>query len=103
MCDSLLGTLLEIKGKSKDRLSCREDLEDMGIRPALHKQPRDEKLFYLLQACYTLSRVEKKHLCECLWAIKLTSRYSSNIRKCVQMKDLKIVGLKSHDSHLLMQ
>ena len=35
--DSLLGTLLEIKGKSKDWLSCREDLEDMGIWPELHK------------------------------------------------------------------
>ena len=29
--------------------------------------------------------------------------YSSNIRKLVSMKDLKLVGLKSHDSHVLMQ
>ena len=29
--------------------------------------------------------------------------YSSNIKSLVQFKDLKLVGLKSHDCHVLMQ
>ena len=29
--------------------------------------------------------------------------YSSNIKSLVSMKDLKLVGLKSHDCHILMQ
>ena len=29
--------------------------------------------------------------------------YSSNIKRLVQLKDLKLVGLKSHDFHVLMQ
>ena len=43
VCDSLIGTLLNIKGKTKDGLKCRQDLVDMGIRQVLHpvsKGPR---------------------------------------------------------------
>jgi len=36
VCDSLIGTLLNIKGKTKDDLKCGEDLVDMGIRDQLH-------------------------------------------------------------------
>ena len=32
VCDSLIGTLLNIKGKTKDCLKCRQDLVNMGIR-----------------------------------------------------------------------
>ena len=32
VCDSLIGTLLNIKGKTKDSLKCRQDLVEMGIR-----------------------------------------------------------------------
>jgi len=35
-CDSLIGILLNIKGKTKDGLKCRQDLVDMGIREQLH-------------------------------------------------------------------
>ena len=36
MCDSLIDTLLNIKGKTKDGLKCRQDLVHMGIRDQLH-------------------------------------------------------------------
>ena len=36
VCDSLIGTLLNIKGKTKDGLKCCQDLVDMGIRDQLH-------------------------------------------------------------------
>jgi len=31
VCDSLIGTLLNIKGKTKDCLKCRQDYAEMGI------------------------------------------------------------------------
>ncbi|RDX95618.1 hypothetical protein CR513_21834, partial [Mucuna pruriens] len=34
---------------------------------------------------------------------KVTQGYSSNFRKLISMQDLKLVGLKSHDYHVLMQ
>ena len=35
--------------------------------------------------------------------VKVPQGYSSNIKSLVQLKDLKLVGLKSHDCHVLMQ
>jgi len=32
VCDSLVGTLLNIKGKTKDGLKCRQDLVEIGIQ-----------------------------------------------------------------------
>ena len=35
--------------------------------------------------------------------MKVPQGYSSNINSLVSVKDLKLVGLKSHDCHVLMQ
>jgi len=35
--------------------------------------------------------------------VKVPQGYSSNISSLVSMQDLKLVGLKSHDCHVLMQ
>jgi len=36
VCDNLIGTLLNIKGKKNDGLKSRQDLVDIGIREQLH-------------------------------------------------------------------
>ena len=36
ICDSLIGTLLNIKGKTNDGLKCRQDLVEMSIQKQLH-------------------------------------------------------------------
>jgi len=59
VCDSFLGTLLNIKGKTKDGLKCRQDLVDMGIQEQLHPQSQGRRT-YLPPACYTMSTKEKK-------------------------------------------
>lgn len=48
ICDNLLGTLLNIDGKSKDSVKSRRDLMEIGIRHELH-------LIDLPPACYTSS------------------------------------------------
>ena len=104
VCDSLVGTLLHIPGKTKDGISARLDLVEMGIRERLHPKLRDDgKKAYMEPAAHTLSKAEKKSFCECLHTIKVPQGYSSNVKKLVSLDDLKLVGLKSHDSHVLMQ
>jgi hypothetical protein len=34
--NNILSTLLDIKGKTKDNLITRKDLEEMGLKPTLH-------------------------------------------------------------------
>ncbi|XP_073154053.1 uncharacterized protein [Henckelia pumila] len=83
VCESLIGTLLDIPGKSKDRVAARLDLVEMNLRIDLAPKMGEKKTF-LPTACYTLS-------------------YSSNVKNLVSMKDVKLVGLKSHEYHTLMQ
>ncbi|KAL8145517.1 hypothetical protein AgCh_003615 [Apium graveolens] len=58
VCESLVGTLLNIPGKSKDGMKARLDMQEMGIRVELAPQ-QSGKRAYLSPACYTLSRKEK--------------------------------------------
>ena len=102
VCDSVIGTLLNIKGKTKDGLNARLDLVDMGIREQLAQEPRGNNT-YLPPACHTLSKQERRSFCECLQGVKVPQGYSSNVKSLVSMKDLKLLGLKSHDCHILMQ
>ncbi|XP_031095104.1 uncharacterized protein LOC115999390 [Ipomoea triloba] len=62
-----------------------------------------DKKTYLPPAAHTLSRKEKISFCECLRGVKVSQWYSSNISRLVNIQDLKLVGLKSHDCHALMQ
>ena len=57
---SVIGTLLNIKGKSKDGLKAREDMVVMGIRTELGPVKKGRRT-YLALTVYTLSRKEKKY------------------------------------------
>ncbi|XP_074324358.1 uncharacterized protein LOC141661273 [Apium graveolens] len=98
----ITGTLLNLPGKTKDGVKARLNLQEMGVRTELAPQ-QSGKRAYLPPACYTLSRKEKISFCECLCGVKVPSGYSSNPKNYVSMKDLKLVGMKSHDCHVLMQ
>uniref|UniRef100_A0A803PCS7 Transposase n=1 Tax=Cannabis sativa TaxID=3483 RepID=A0A803PCS7_CANSA len=102
VCDSIVGTLLNIPGKTKDTLAGRLDLKEMGVKSELHPTV-SEKRTYLPPACFTLSKDEKRKFCETLANIKVPDGYSSNISNLVSIKDFRLIGLKSHDCHALMQ
>jgi len=44
MCDSIIDTLLNIKGKTKDGLNTRQDLAEMSIRDQLHPRSDVKKI-----------------------------------------------------------
>ena len=71
--ESIIGTLLNILGKTKDELNSHLDLKDMSIRCEL--APRFEpNQTYLTPACYMLSRMEKV-FCQTLIEIKVLKGY----------------------------
>lgn len=100
ICDSVLGTILAIEGKTKDGLKSRLDLQAMGIRKDLHPIHRGSK-YTIPPACYTLNSDEKQNLCQFLKDVKMPDAYASNIGRCVQVKECKLIGLKSHDCHVI--
>ena len=102
MCDSVLGTLLNIGGKKKDNIYTRLDLKELGMREELYPIEMDDKLV-LPSACYTMSSEEKLKLCEFLKGVKIPDNFAYNISRRVNLKERKITSFKSHDSHILMQ
>ena len=82
VCDSVIGMLLNIQGKTKDGLNTHQDLAEMGIWLQLHPRS-DGKKIYLPLACHTLTRKEKISFCQCLRQVKVPQGYSSNIKSLV--------------------
>ncbi|KAL5580207.1 hypothetical protein UlMin_012649 [Ulmus minor] len=103
VCESLIGTLLNMPGKTKDGEKTRLDMAKMGIRESLKPITESGKRTFLPPACYVLSRSEKRQFYSTLSEIKVPTGYSSNIKSVVQMKDLRLINLKSHDCHTLIQ
>ncbi|KAL4022786.1 hypothetical protein IC575_016531 [Cucumis melo] len=79
VCANLIGTLLDIPGKTKDGVKSRLDLVELNIRSELAPQVGEKKIF-LPPACYTLSRAEKLSFCKTLSELKVPEGYSSNIQ-----------------------
>ena len=104
VCDSIVGTLLDMPGKTKDGLKARRDMQQEGVRPTLWPEySADGNKAYLPRACYTLLKEEKRKFCECLHGIKVPTGYSSNIKRFVSLAEKKLSGMKSHDCHVMMQ
>ena len=79
VCESLIGTLLNIPGKTKDGEKTRLDMAEMGIRESLKPITESGRRTFLPPACYVLSRSEKQQFCSTLSEIKVPMGYSSNV------------------------
>ena len=56
---NIVGTFMDIQGKTKDGLNARLDLANLKIRPGLIPINGDKKIFLPL-ACYTFTWEEKR-------------------------------------------
>ena len=99
--DNTIGLLLETSAKTKDTYKSRQDLVAMKIRKDLHPVEKGNGRYELPPASYNLTRDEKA-MCERLRGIRVPSRFTSNIRKLVSMKDLSLCGYNYQDSHVLL-
>ncbi|KAL0445975.1 UNVERIFIED_CONTAM: hypothetical protein Slati_1725400 [Sesamum latifolium] len=55
------------------------------------------------KAVYTLTREQKRRIYEWITRLKFPDGYASNLAHCVDMKELRLHGMKSHDCHVFMQ
>ena len=102
ICDSILGTLLDIEGKTKDTVNARLDLLDMRIRPNQHLK-EDVNTVRKPKACYVLAKEKRIELCNFLKSIKFPHGYAANLAKRISSDGSKVQGLKTHDCHVLLQ
>jgi len=102
ICDSILGTLLDIQGKTKDHVNAHYDLQNMGIRNDLHPREIGKGRVEYSLACFTMNAYEKSSFCGVFKTTKLPYGSASNISKCVHVNNRKISGYKSHDAHFML-
>ena len=102
ICDSVLGTMMNVKEKTKDGPKARKDLQLLDIKHWLHPVNVGGAIQYP-EAPFTLSSDNKKRLCKFLKDLRLPDGFCSNIGGCVNLDEKKITGLKSHDCHILLE
>ncbi|CAL2272088.1 unnamed protein product [Prunus armeniaca] len=100
--DTLVGTILDIEGKTKDTIKARLDLERMGIRRGLWMNRDNDKARRDL-AFLSMKPNDKKEFLKFVSSVKFPDGYASNIARCVNVDGGKFTGLKSHDCHVFMQ
>jgi hypothetical protein len=102
VCESLLGTLLNIDGKTRDLGHARADLKKLNIRPELWFIDFIKGM-KLPTSCITLSKNEKKEICGFLKNVKIPFDYWTNVSRLISLPDLKVAScIKSHDYHILL-
>nr|XP_043611316.1 uncharacterized protein LOC122582917 [Erigeron canadensis] len=102
VCENVLGTLLDIDGKTKNTYKARMDLEDMNIRKELHLVRKNDRLLKP-HASYVLFREERKQFCNLVKSVRFQDGFAGNLEKNVIVDQGRIQGLKSHDCHILLQ
>jgi len=104
ICENILGTLLNILGKTKDTQNARLDLYDMGIRHELHLQEDGNSVCRAPPAPYVLGKDQKVEFCNFLKGIKFPDGYAANLARYISDDGSRVVGkLKTHSCHILLQ
>nr|GEY74497.1 reverse transcriptase domain-containing protein [Tanacetum cinerariifolium] len=70
VAESLVKTLLNVSGKTKDRVNARLDLAELGVKPELFAMQEEDKTT-LPPAGYTLTNAEKDVFCKMLYNIRV--------------------------------
>ena len=102
VCDSLLGTILD-NDKSKDTTNARHDLKKMGVRESLWIYEDENGKLMKPHAPYVLTPAQRQHFCQFIKGVRFLDCFCSNLKKKVSENDTNILGLKSHDCHVIMQ
>ncbi|KAA0052813.1 uncharacterized protein E6C27_scaffold773G00040 [Cucumis melo var. makuwa] len=99
--DNLVGTLLNIEGKTKDTTNARLNLQDLKIRKDLHLVDVGNRLVKPY-ASYTLTSNKRVEICKFLKSVKFFNGFVSNISRCAHEREGKVSGLKTHNCHVLL-
>ena len=103
VCEQILHTIMDVKGKTKDDVHARRDLVEHCKRRKLHLQTTvgGERVM-MPTAPFVLSKEQKRVLCEWTQNLKFPDGYASNLSRCVDVQGNKLHGMKSHDYHIFM-
>jgi len=100
--ESVIGTLMDMKGKTKNGLNSRMDMVQLGIKKELHPILQENVKYHLPTTSYNLYDDDKHTMCVWLKNLKVPSGFCSSIWSIVSMKELTLTNYKSHDCHVML-
>ena len=100
---NVFDTVMDIKGRTKDTNKGRLDMAKLCSRRDLELIDLGGGKMFKPKAKYALTKKEKLAICEWVKQLSLPDGYASNLSRCVDMKEAKLHGMKSHDCHVFMQ
>ncbi|XP_039138739.1 uncharacterized protein LOC120276064 [Dioscorea cayenensis subsp. rotundata] len=98
--ENVFYTVMNVKGKSKDNMKARKDVGILCDRKEI-AIPSNSISQTIPKALYTLTKDQRRVICEWLHNLRFPDGYASNLGKCVDMNALKITCMKSHDCHTI--
>ena len=101
MCDSLISTILNIDGKSKDTNNARLDLANLNVHPDLY-MVKDGNKWIKSAAKFIIPIANRHKFCSFIKSVRFFDAFASNLRKIITYNDSKITDIKSHDCHVVM-
>ena len=91
ICDSLIGTLLELEHKNKDTINARLDLESLNIRKDMQLDRNTNKTKYFIpEAPYFLEKAKKRGFSQYLSDCTFPDGFCSNMASCANVENCKI-------------
>ena len=99
MCEALFNTIMDFLDKTKDNVKARADLGDICNRPTLMLRENEGRPC----AEFSLKPTERREVMHWMKDLKFPDGYSAGFRRSVNLKTMKINGLKSHDYHIMME
>ena len=101
--NNIFYTIMDVKGKMKDNLKARADMKNICKHPQLELVEVSPEKFLKPKVSYILIWEQLKDIYEWCKSLKFLYGYSSNLARCIIIKDYRFYGLKSHDRHIFMQ
>ena len=102
-CDNIVHTVMNVSGKTKDNEKARMDLPQHCKRPDMELKILPNGKYLKPKAVYSLTSNEAKSICQWLKELRMPYGYSSNLSRCADVNTGRLRGMKSHDSHVLME
>ncbi|KAL0310295.1 UNVERIFIED_CONTAM: hypothetical protein Scaly_2942200 [Sesamum calycinum] len=86
--DNIFSTIMDIKEKMKDNLNTWKDLKIICNRSELKVDEGRPNV--MPKAVYTLTKEQKRRICEWISHLKFLDGYTSNLARCVDMKEREV-------------
>jgi hypothetical protein len=103
VAESIISMCFDFTGQTKDNIKARRDLAELCDRPHLELRQNPSGYESRPRALYCLMLKEREEIFQWLKKLKFPDRYAANIKSAVNLDTGKLVGLKSHDYHILIE